>query len=447
MPVYSSALDETYAELVLRIRQLDAIRTITAAVYSTTDPEELIRLCLEASLEVVGCQAGAVILYDRDRNKLVFRDAAGPRSEEIIGFEMPTHEGIAARVFRSGQLEVTDDVQSDPGHYRAVGASIDLVTHDMVTVPLKQAGGEIIGVMQVLNRRGGPFTAQDLDVLTIVANQAAMAIDHARLLQESRLAQVVKLIGDIAHEVKNFMTPVASGVKTLEMVYEQSIEGVESALSGMDDKRSYALAAEVRKALSPLRDFFPEAVEMVLDGAAQATGRAKEIADCIKGEVSEPTFQMASVDDIVRSVIKVLKLVAERAGIALDDTKLGGPPPVPIDPRLIHSAVYNLVNNAIPATPEGGTIAVSTSTRAAGTWPDGEYVEIVVRDTGRGMPAQVRNKLFSKDMVSTKPEGTGLGTRIVKNAVDAHGGSITVESEPGRGSTFTIRLPLTRTAK
>lgn len=439
-----SALDETYAELVLRIRQLDAIRTISAAVYSTTDPDELVRLCLEASLEVVGCQAGSVILYDRERGKLVFRDAVGPRAEEIIGFEMAPDEGIAGRVFRSGRIEVSEDVQSDPGHYRAVGDKIDLVTHDMVTVPLKQADGEIIGVMQVLNRRGGPFTTQDLDVLEIVANQAAMAIDHARLHQEARLAEVVKLIGDIAHEVKNFMTPVSSGIKTLEMVYDQSIEETERAIADPLAVAPEEMAAKVKAALEPLREFFPEAVEMVLDGAAQVTGRAREIADCIKGEVSHPTFQLASVDDVARSVVKLQRHVADRAGITLDLEGLGAPPLAPIDPKLVHSALYNLVGNAIPETPEGGVVAISTSARTDGEWPDGSYVQIVVRDNGRGMPPHIRDKLFSKDAVSTKPTGTGLGTRIIKNAVDAHGGVITVESEPGKGSTFTIRLPLAR---
>jgi len=444
MPTNSSALEETYAELILRIRQLDAIRTITAAVYSTTDPDELIRLCLEASLEVVGCQAGSVILYDRERGKLVFRDAVGPRSEEIVGDEMSPGEGIAWRVFRSGKLEVSDDVQSDPSHYRAVGAKIDLVTTDMVTVPLKQAGGETIGVMQVLNRRGGPFTAQDLDVLTIVANQAAMAIDHARLHAEARLAQVVKLIGDIAHEVKNFMTPVSSGIKTLEMVYDQSFRDADKVLSDVLALQPEAMATRAKEALSPLREFFPEAVQMVLDGAEQVTGRAREIADCIKGEVSEPTFVLANVDDVARSVVKVLRLVAERAAITLEADGLGAPPLISIDPKLIHSAIYNLVNNAIPETPAGGTVSIATAARAEGVWPEGDYVEIVVRDTGGGMPAHIRDKLFSKDMVSTKPGGTGLGTRIIKNAVDAHGGVITVESQPGKGSAFTIRLPLTR---
>ncbi|MBD3175296.1 MAG: GAF domain-containing protein [Armatimonadia bacterium] len=433
----SMGYNEVTAELSLRRRQLDAVRTITAAVYSTTDLQELIRECLDGCLEVVGCEAGSVILHDEETGQLVFQHVVGPKSAELVGMRMDADQGIAGRVFRTGQYEVSDDVQSDPEHYRAVGEKIDLVTRTMVTVPLKNADNETIGVMQVLNRRGGPFGDQDMDVLLIVANQAAMAIDHARLHQEARLAQVVKLIGDIAHDVKNFMTPVTSGVKTLQMIFDQTMMAVPGAV----ESSSPECRKRILEVLKPLQEFFPEAVTMVMDGADQVTGRAREIADCIKGQVSEPHFEQASVDDIIRSVAKVLRIVADRADITLDLSGLGDPPPLMVDRKLIHSAVYNLVNNAIPETPRGGRISVSTSCQPEGEFPEGGYVQIVVSDTGKGIPEHVRSKLFTSQAVSTKPGGTGLGTRIVRNAVDAHGGIVTVDSEEGEGSRFELRVP------
>lgn len=84
---------------------------------------------------------------------------------------------------------------------------------------------------------------------------------------------------------------------------------------------------------------------------------------------------------------------------------------------------------------------MKTSAETEGEFPDGAYVMIRVQDTGNGMPDHVKAKLFSDQAISTKPGGTGLGTRIVKNVVDAHEGTITVESEQGVGTTFSMKIP------
>ncbi len=438
----SVAQDALASELALRRRQLDAIATVTAAVYAAPDLDTLVRQALEVCLEVADCEAGSIVLYNPDREKLVFEHVVGPKAADLLGMEMPADQGIAGRVFGSGELAVSDDVQGDPDHYRKVGEDLSYLTRTMVTLPMKQADGEIIGVMQVLNRRSGPFTEEDLDVLAIVANQAAMAIDNARLHHEARLGQIVKLIGDIAHDVKNFMTPVESGVKTLQMLFDGGMADLDRVLAEACDDAHSEVRTQVQETLSTLREFFPEVVEMVLDGSSSVTARAREIADCIKGEVAEPRFEKGDVTEVIESVATVLRMVAERNDVLLDTEGVQPAPPLRIDRKLIHSAVYNLVNNAIPETPSGGCIYVSTRTVTEGEWPEGGYVEIVVRDTGRGMPEHIRERLFTNDVQSTKPGGTGLGTRIVKNAVDAHGGTITVTSEIGVGSAFTVRLPI-----
>ncbi len=444
MPEDNVTVAALKSELALRHRQLDAIATVTAAVYAAADLGDLIRQALEVCLEVADCEAGSIILYNSDSEKLVFEHVVGPKAADLLGMEMPASQGIAGRVFGSGELEISDDVQGDPGHYRKVGEDLSYLTRTMVTLPMKQADGEIIGVMQVLNRRSGPFTAEDLDVLAIVSNQAAMAIDNARLHHEARLGQIVKLIGDIAHDVKNFMTPVESGVKTLQMLFDAGMNDLDKALSEACDDSHSEVRRQVEATLATLREFFPEVVQMVLDGSSSVTARAREIADCIKGEVAEPRFESADVTEVIDSVATVLRMVAERNDVLLNTDGVQPVPRLPIDRKLIHSAVYNLVNNAIPETPAGGCISVSTRAVEEGEWPDGGYVQIIVRDTGRGMPEHIRKRLFTKDVESTKPGGTGLGTRIVKNAVDAHGGRISVDSELGVGSTFTVHLPLSR---
>ena len=107
------------------------------------------------------------------------------------------------------------------------------------------------------------------------------------------------------------------------------------------------------------------------------------------------------------------------------------------DERRLYNAFYNLINNAIPETPPGGSITVRGHLDQ-----DTGGIALAVADTGRGMPPEIRDRLFSAKAISTKKGGTGLGTKIVKDVVDAHKGKIWVESEPGVGTTFHLRFPL-----
>src|SRR5206468_12792813 len=119
-----------------------------------------------------------------------------------------------------------------------------------------------------------------------------------------------------------------------------------------------------------------------------------------------------------------------------------GLPAIEADEQRLFNAFYNLVNNAIPEVSSGGSVTI------VGKVPQtADVLDISVTDTGRGMPPEIRDSLFSAHALSRKPGGTGLGTKIVKDVVNAHGGQITVESKEGAGTTFFIRLPLNPPAR
>ena len=112
-------------------------------------------------------------------------------------------------------------------------------------------------------------------------------------------------------------------------------------------------------------------------------------------------------------------------------------PVIQADERRLFNAFYNVIDNAIPEVPPGGSVTVRGQV-------DVEANELVISiaDTGKGMPPAVRDALFTTQVVSRKAGGTGLGTKIVKDVVDAHKGSISVESEVGVGTTVHIHLPI-----
>ena len=433
--------EELERKLRQRDEQIEAIRRISGALGTIVRTEELVQEALAVSMDLVSAGAGSIILYNADRGKLVFTHVVGPTADELIGMEMEPDAGIAGSVFASGELRVSEDMSAEKEHATDIGEKVRYQTKNMVTVPLKSVEGEPIGVMQVLNKAEGIFDDADVEILSILGAQIATAIETSRLHEQARLAEVITFVGHISHDVKNMVTPVQTGAETLQFMMQDMFTQMEEVKSEHPDDKA---AQELFEATAEVRDFYPEMIDIILDGSNNVQLRTKEISDCIKGMVSEPNFEPLDLREVVERVIKPLSLVAEEAGVALAAQEVGEMPSVPADDKQIYNAIYNLANNAIQACEEGDSVTIITSATPDGQWPEGDYALIQVADTGSGIPDEVLEKLFTDDAISTKPGGTGLGTRIIKDVVSAHDGVIGVESEVGVGTTMNVKLPLTR---
>ena len=197
-------------------------------------------------------------------------------------------------------------------------------------------------------------------------------------------------------------------------------------------------AKEVERAADAIRHDYGWMLENILMSAEQVQARTKEMADAVKGEMSPPFFERADLGETCHAIARPLKVVADKAGVSLVLNLDPDLPPIEYDRKQMYNALYNLVNNAIPETPAGGTVTLSTRAPEPGS----DTVTVEVRDTGRGMPEHIRVRLFTDEALSTKPGGTGLGTKIVAGVIRRHNGTITVESIQEVGTTFTVRLPL-----
>jgi signal transduction histidine kinase len=422
-----------------RDEQIRAIHRITAALGGIVRQQDLIREALEVSLELVDAGAGSIILYDEDKEKLVFTHVVGPRADELVGMELEPDQGIAGAVYQSGQLRISEDVSSEKDHDAEVGEKVQYRTRNMVTVPLKSVEGDPIGVMQVLNKSDGIFTEADVDVLAILGAQIASAIETSRLHEKARLAEVIQFIGHISHDVKNMVTPVQTGAETLEFMLQDMFAEIGQMVDAFEDEQR---AAQLDLCIAEVRDFYPEMISIIVDGSTNVQERTKEISDCIKGMVSEPSFGPVDLNALVERAVRPLSLVAEDNGITLAQDLSDDLPEVVADEKQLYNAIYNLTNNAIQACDDGDTVTICTGAEPQGDWPAGSHAWLAVADTGSGIPDHVRAKLFTDDAISTKPGGTGLGTRIIGDVVRSHDGIINVESEVGEGTTMTITLPL-----
>ena len=246
----------------------------------------------------------------------------------------------------------------------------------------------------------------------------------AQLLEEAKLAEVTRVLGDIGHDIKNMLMPVLSGADLLkDELDDQFPQFIKAQASGAE--RSYADCLDL--------------LRMIVTNSKRIQDRVREIADAVKGVTSPPHFTPCPIHKIVESVYETLRICAAEKGIALNTSNLETLPLIEGDERRLFNAMYNLVNNAIPEIPKGGSVTIQGSTRE-----NSDSIDLAVVDTGRGMPPEVRDRLFTPQAISTKKTGTGLGTKIVKDAIDLHHGQIRVESEEGKGTTFHIQLPISQ---
>jgi len=229
-----------------------------------------------------------------------------------------------------------------------------------------------------------------------------------RLVQTERVAAWRELARRLAHELKNPLFPLQLTVENLIRAREQSPEVFEEIFR----ESSQTLLAEI----SNLKGII---------------GRFSEFS-----KMPQPQLQRVQVNEIVEAVARLFQAQFQAQGREAIhcqmqlDRRLE---PIAADPELLHRALSNLVLNAMDAMPHGGTLTLCTRRE------DGK-VAIEVCDTGSGLTREECERIFTPYYTS-KQHGTGLGLAIVQSVVSDHGGRISVQSEPGKGTTFVIELP------
>jgi signal transduction histidine kinase len=425
------------AELRLRERQIEAIRRVSQALFAHSARgdkgiDDMLCRILSSAIEVLEADVGSIQLYDEATDSLVFRCVLDPHAERLQDQSYPATQGIGGAVFQSGQGRITHRALEQDGFNRSIDELTGYHTESLLTVPLRRldeirddgsAPKACLGVMQVLNARHR-FNEGDLAVLETLGAQSATAIETVRMSAEARRAELVNVIGDIAHDIKNMLTPMESGALTLHSLVEDALQEIPAK----------GHAAEM------LEENYGWILEGAVESALRVQTRTRELADAIKGELAPPNFEEGNVNQVVHHVLRALRPVAETKDIVLRDACGEEALQACFDHKQLFNALYNLVNNAIPETPAGGEICVETRADEENFW-------LHVRDTGCGMEPEVRAKLFSDAAISTKPGGTGLGTRIVAGVVARHGGTIEVKSDVGEGTEFILRLPRTQAPK
>lgn len=410
----------THERLENKINILKRLTEISIVLNSTLKPKRLLEHIMDAAAEITNAQSASVLLWNSKTNELRFAATTTDiRGQELIGKPVPLEDSIAGKIWTEQKVLRVNNVQSEPKHYDKFDSVIDFQTQSILGVPLVSRNHPI-GVLEVVNKRQLPWTEDDANYISILAAQAAVAIEGAQLvtaLQKANeeLSQLDKLKNDFiaiaSHELR---TPL--GV----------ILGYASFLQETEDHQVSEHASKVVGSAIQLRHIIEDLTNLRYIQANESDLRRDNIV--LRDLLMDIQHDILSLSEAQGHRMR-FNLPPEEIVVYVDRVRMG-------------MVLSNLLNNSLRFTPQGGSILVSVETR------DNREAWISITDNGIGIEETQLERIFEKfyqveDHMTRKHGGLGIGLSIAKALTEAHGGRIWAKSGGlGQGATFTIALPL-----
>lgn len=380
----------------------------------------LLGFIMDAVCEITNSEAASILLYNRTLDELQFvaSNSPGVKIEDLAKIPVPMEGSIAGEIVRKQTAIVIQDATQDPRIYRAVDRQIDFQTRSLLGVPMA-IKGDVVGVLEAVNKIDGQWSRDDETSLEILAAQAAVAIQNAQ--QAEALRQAYEELGKV-DKIKNDFIAIASHELRTPLGV---ILGYASFLKEEAQGDASEHAEMVFNAAIHMRNLIEDLVNL----------RYLQIgdADLIRENVAVGKLMSIAYQD--------MKALADARSHKLMVEANHGDLMVNVDRNKMGMVLENLINNAVKFTPNGGTITLKVE-------PHGQEAWIQVIDTGIGIPRDQLERIFEKfhqvqDHMIRSYNGMGLGLSIARGMVEAHGGRLWAESAGiGTGSAFTVALPL-----
>jgi GAF domain-containing protein len=413
-------------ELTRSVDQLTALGEVGRAVSSTLDLETVLTTIVSRAVQLSGLDGGVVFEYDEGAEEFVQRamtqtgDALAAARRSI---RVRKGEGVLGRTAITLESVQVADI-AVPGAYegRLKEILIDSGIRAILAVPMVREG-QLIGCLGVTRNRPGEFPGETIDLLRTFATQSALAIQNARLFHE--IADKSRLLEAASRHKSEFLANMSHELRT-----------PLNAILGFSEVLAERMFGEVNEKQA-------EYLQDILSSGRHLLSLINDILDLSKVEAGRLELELGRFH-LPAALDNALSLVRERAtrhGITL--TQSGAVVVVGdivADERKVKQILLNLLSNAVKFTPEGGRVDL-TATVAD------DVITIAVSDTGIGIAPEDQATIFEEFRQvgrddARKQEGTGLGLTLAKKFVELHGGRIWVDSQVGKGSTFTFTLPV-----
>ena len=387
-----------------RIARLERLIEISRSLSSTLNLRPLLHRIVLAGQEVTDTEDCSILLVDRKSGQLYFE--AATNLQGVHSIIVPMEGSVAGWVVQTGEPLIVPDARHDPRFDFSSKADeqSSIVTRSILAVPLITRKG-VIGVLEGINKRGGAdFTQDDVEHLSVLGSQAAVAVQNALLFQQS------DLIAEIVHEMR---TPLNSIVAYADLMQRPTVT--------VDQCTQFA------SIIYGEADRISEMTNNFLDLARLRSGRA--------------SLAQAPVDlnTVIHMALTVMKPQADAKQITFSVDVPAAPLSILGDAQRLHQALLNLLSNAIKYCRSDDDVTVLVR-------GEENFVAVSVVDTGPGIPADALPSIFDRfyRVPGTEDQavGTGLGLAITQQIVEAHGGEISVSSEEGLGTAFTFTLPV-----
>lgn len=411
--------------LLRQTRQLAAINHAAQAMAASLDLDAVPQTILEETVQVLGAKGGAILLVDDDTKDLHFRAVVGPQSESLLGQRVPVGRGIVGWIAEHGQPTLVDDVANDPRFYKRIDEKTGLTTTSAIGVPLLLKR-QLIGVLEVINKIEGKFDKGDLSLLESLAQPAASAIVNARLYRDQRNHAI-----ELEHAYVE--------LKRADRLKDEMIQNVSHELrTPMTFILGY-IELIANGELGELSEDQQQGVDVVRNKARALTKIVNDIVTLQRMSVDTLDRRLMEVPAIIDQAARTVSVTAQDSGFVVRTDVPEDIPNVRADEERISQVLDNLIGNAIKFSPAGGEIWLRVRRQ-------GDYVRFEVQDSGIGINSDnlgnIFKRFYQEDGSTTRRYGgVGLGLTICKEIVEAHGGEIWAESEPGQGSTFCFTLP------
>jgi hypothetical protein len=413
------------AELTRSIAELRALGEVGSAVSSSLDLQTVLSTIVTHAVQLSSADAGTIYEFDESAEVFVPRANYGLNDEAITMLresQLRMGEGGVGRAAVLRDIVQISDVEEDPS-YRMRDVMRRFGFRALLAVPLLREG-RVIGGFVIRRKTAGEFPQPVVSLLQSFAAQSVLAIQNARYFRE--IQEKSEALAAASQHKSQFLANMSHELRTPL----NAIIGVTEML--LEDARDLK------------RDDEFEPLERVIRAGRHLLALINDILDLSKIEAGKMDLHLESFDiaQLVEDVIKTIQPLAEKSGNELTVSCPAGAGAMHADQTRVRQALLNLVSNANKFT-ERGKVTVSVRRASEG---GRDWITAAVADTGIGMTPEQVARLFQEfvqaDASTTRRYGgTGLGLAISRRFCQMMGGDITVESEVGRGSTFTIRVP------
>ncbi len=404
-------LQQANYQIQRRAIQLQATQEVSQAMTSIREPELLLKRVVELIRTNFAYTAVAIYIPEPGGGEIRCR-ALSPSDADWPGVVRPGDGSLVERAWRKNASQMESHSTHEPVEwYRR--------TFTRLAVPMRMSE-QTLGVLAISSAEREGIQQDELQVLDLLANQLAVALDNARayaheLLAKKQLeqAEVFKLrfLANMSHELREPLNQVLGFSRLM--------------LKGLDGELTYEQREDLQR---------------IYDNGQRLLALINDLLDIsqLQAGLMEMRFEPVDLNELIASVMPTASALVRGKDIELITDVAEAIPPVRADHTRIRQTLVRLLTNAAKYT-ESGRITLRA-------WADAEQAYVSVSDTGIGIPPEDRERIFesftkSSHLAGRRNTGAGLGLALSKEFIALHGGHIWVESEEGKGSTFTFSLP------